>query len=398
MLVKILLSIGLLAAPLTAAFPLDTTTADSSASPVDASPAAQKDADTPAANPDAATIDAAASEKTATATETATGVDTAIGTETVAKPAESQTWILRYKFLPGQQLRYKNTESVTLDAMQGELRKVDVTSFEQRRVFTVASVDDAGSAKLAMQYEFVQMQRQTNELPPVMFNTNMEAKDIPPEFKNTARDLKGSAPKFWISDLGAALQESDTKEGYQPAARPVAQAGNVIVGDKPAGAAKGDVQQAVAESSATTDNDKKPKESSDGKHVKTGSGNAVTFLMPLPEHAVAVNETWREVIPVNVRVTEEISRKINILRTFRLESVEGGIATISFRSSVEAAVKSPTMRSQLIKATPKGTLTIDIDRGVMLKRDIRYDETVLNAIGQNSVVLCNGSSTEVLMD
>ena len=56
------------------------------------------------------------------------------------------------------------------------------------------------------------------------------------------------------------------------------------------------------------------------------------------------------------------------------------------------------MRSQLIKATPKGTLTLDIDRGLMLKRDIRYDETVLNAIGPNSVVLCHGNSTEELLD
>lgn len=365
MLVKILLSFGLLAAPFTSSYPLDTTV-DSSTSAVDV--------------PDA--------PKDVAATNVADS----------AKPAESQTWTLRYKFLPGQQLRYKNTENVTLDAMQGELHKVDVTSFEQRRVFTVNSVDEAGSAKLAMQYEFVRMQRQTNEFPPVVFDTNMEAKDVPPEFKNTARELKGSAPKFWISSLGAALQESDTIEGYRLATKPVAQAGNVIVGDKPASAGRGDVQQAIAESSTTTKEAALTEKSGTEKTVKSGTANAVTFLMPLPEHPVAVNETWREVIPVNVRVTEEISRKINILRTFRLESAEDGIATISFRSSVEAAVKSPTMRSQLIKATPKGTLTIDIERGVMLKREIRYDETVLDAIGQNSVVLCNGSSLEVLMD
>lgn len=76
----------------------------------------------------------------------------------------------------------------------------------------------------------------------------------------------------------------------------------------------------------------------------------MTFLMPLPEQAVEIGE---EVIPVSVRVTEDINRTVNILRTFRLESVENGIATISFRSSVEAAIKSPTLRSQLIKATPK---------------------------------------------
>lgn len=302
-----------------------------------------------------------------------------------ANAVEPPKWTLRYKFVPNQKLRYRNIENVTLDAMLGENRKVDVTSIEQRRVFTVATVDDAGAARLSMQYEFVAMRVQTNDFEPVVFDTTMQQEDIPPAFRNTARQLKGSAPRFWISSLGSALQESESTEGYAPAQKAVAQAGNVIVGDKSSIAATGDVQQAVANS--------KPKSAEASE-----ASSAVTFLMPLPENAVAVGDTWREMIPVSVRVTEEISRQINILRTFRLESVENGLATISFRSSVEAAVKSPTMRSQLIKATPKGTLTLDIERGVMVNREIRYDETVLNAIGANSVVLCHGKSTEELQE
>jgi len=306
----------------------------------------------------------------------------------VASPAEaveSPTWTLRYKFVPDQKLRYRYTENVTLDAMLGENRKVDVTSIEQRRIFIVATVDGAGAARMTMQYEFVGMRAQTNDYEPVVFDTTMKQDAIPPAFRNTARQLKGSAPRFWISTLGGALQESDSAEGYAPAEKAVAQAGNVIVGDKSSTSATADVQQAVANSTPAS---AEASEASD----------AVTFLMPLPENAVAVSGTWREIIPVSVRVTKEISRQINILRTFRLESVENGIATISFRSSVEAAVKSPTMRSQLIKATPKGTLTLDIERGVMVKREIRYDETVLNAIGPNSVVLCHGKSTEELLE
>ena len=302
--------------------------------------------------------------------------------EPPAAPVESPTWTLRYKFVPEQKLRYRNTESVTLDAMLGEIRKVDVTAIEQRRIFTVATVDDAGAARLTMQYEFVGMRVQTNDFEPVIFDTTMPQDKIPPAFRNTARQLKGSAPRFWISSLGSALQESDSAEGYAPARKAVAQAGNVIVGDKSSSPPTDNVQQAVATST--------PKSSE--------ASDAVTFLMPLPVIAVAVGDTWREMIPVSVRVTEQISRQINILRTFRLESVENGLATISFRSSVEAAVKSPTIRAQLIKATPKGTLKLDIERGVMVKREIRYDETVLNALGPNSVVLCHGNSTEELQE
>ena len=303
---------------------------------------------------------------------------------------QSPTWTLRYKFAPDQKLRYRNTESVTLDAMEGENRKVDVTGIEQRRIFTVTSVDDAGAARLTMQYEFVGMKVQTNQFEPVEFDTTMKPDEVPPVFRNTARLLKGSAPRFWISSLGSALQESYSAESYVPAEKAVARAGNVTVGKKSSSPATGDVQQAVA---TTT-----PEAFANPLAPTSRNSDAVTFLMPLPENPVAVGDTWREMIPVNVRVTEEISRQINLLRTFRLESVENGIAMISFRSSVEAAEKSPTMRSQLIKATPKGTLTLDIDRGLMLKREIRYDETVLNAIGPNSVVLCHGNSTEELLD
>ena len=318
-----------------------------------------------------------------------TKVDSPV-TEGTDAPAPA-AWTLRYKFAPDQTLRYQNTESVTLDAMIGENRKVDVTGIEQRRLFTVTSVDDAGAAKFTMQYEFVQMKVQTDALEPMVFDTTMKPEEIPPSFRNTARQLQGSAPQFWISRLGSALQESDHTQGGVPATAAVARAGNVTVANKSTDTSAAGVQQA----SATTQ-DSKAQEST--KTDQSGSSNAVTFLMPLPEQPVAIGETWREIIPVSVRVTEEISRQINILRTFRLESVENGIATISFRSSVEAAVKSPTMRSQLIKATPKGTLTLNIERGLMLKRIINYDEMVLNAIGQNSVVLCNGSSTEVLLE
>ena len=115
---------------------------------------------------------------------------------------QSPTWTLRYKFAPDQKLRYRNTESVTLDAMEGENRKVDVTGIEQRRIFTVTSVDDAGAARLTMQYEFVGMKVQTNQFEPVEFDTTMKPDEVPPVFRNTARLLKGSAPRFWISSLG----------------------------------------------------------------------------------------------------------------------------------------------------------------------------------------------------
>jgi hypothetical protein len=123
-----------------------------------------------------------------------------------------------------------------------------------------------------------------------------------------------------------------------------------------------------------------------------------SFLMTLPEDPVRVGDTWKETIIVPVRVTEEINRQVPILRTFRLDSVENGIATISFRSSIETPVKGATVRTQLIQATPRGTITFDIERGVMLRRVMRYNETVVGALGNETVLSSVGTNTEALLE
>jgi hypothetical protein len=101
---------------------------------------------------------------------------------------------------------------------------------------------------------------------------------------------------------------------------------------------------------------------------------------------------------VKVRVTAEISRHVVILRTFRLKDVRDGIASISFDSSVMSRTPSVTVRAQLIQATPKGDVEFDIERGLMLKREIRFDQTVLGALGPQTVLASWGKTTERLLD
>ena len=120
--------------------------------------------------------------------------------------------------------------------------------------------------------------------------------------------------------------------------------------------------------------------------------------MTLPEHSVRIGDTWKETVNVPVRVTKEINRQVPILRTFRLDAVDNGIATISFRASIETPIKGASVRSQLIQATPRGTISFDIERGIMLRRLMRYNETVLGALGNESVLSSVGTNTETLLD
>lgn len=87
-----------------------------------------------------------------------------------------------------------------------------------------------------------------------------------------------------------------------------------------------------------------------------------------------------------------------ILRTFRLDSVEDGIATISFQCSVQSRVRSPIVKGQLIQATPRGTIRIDTNRGLMLWRENIYNTSVFGALGQNTILTCVGRSIEELIE
>ena len=310
--------------------------------------------------------------------------DSAASESADSRPAE--TWTLRYNFTPDQKLRYETHQTMTLEATLGENRRVDNSELKQRRVFTVLSVEDSGAAHVAMQFEHVWMKKQIDDLDSVEFDSTMKADDVPVAFRQVAHSLKGSAPKYWMSNRGLSL--------YPPAEeKPVRTVENkddevqkssisLVEGSTPGSS----IELAVGSDSQASSLQKKK------------DNNPGSFLMTLPEEAVKVGDTWKETISVSVRVTTDINREVPILRTFRLDAVENGIATISFRSSIETSVKGATLRSQLIQATPRGTIAFDIERGVMLRRLMRYNETVVGALGNETVLSSVGTNTEALIE
>ncbi len=325
-------------------------------------------------NDDAITGDAATDSATSNAPPAIiAGKETA----DAAAPSAMQKWTLRYQFRPEEKFRYETHQTMTLDARVGENRKVDVSELKQRRVFTVISADESGDAQLAMQFEHVWMKIQTDDHEAVVFDSTMEAGEVPVVFRNTAHQLKGSAPKYFLSDLGVSLIES--RKAARFAAKSVVQA---------AFAFETGVPLAVWTTTSV--------ETAEGKHVPATDPGS--FLMPLPEDPVSIGDTWKETVTVSVRLTRDINSQILILRTFRLESVNDGIATVSFRSSIESPVKGPNVRSQLIQAIPRGTMRFDIARGVMLRRELQFNETIIGAFGRESLLSSVGANTEQLLE
>lgn len=318
------------------------------------------DAATASASPAATEADreTATEAEPAPAAESASRSGTESETESAAEPPADSgaddagpTYRLRYRFEPGQQLRYRSTQESTVDARYRGSRKTDVSKVEQQRLFTVESLSDDGVARLVMQFEHVRMEIRSGDNEPVIFDSTMDDDEIPALFRQTAHRLKGNAARYRLTAAGTPVGDSSASP------------------------------QTAADSDQSAD-----------------LSEAATFLLPLPEQPVAAGDTWTRESTVTVRLTKDISREVTILRTFRLQSVEDETAVITFDSSVMSRTPSVTVRAQLIQATPKGRVEFDLARGLMRKREIRFDESVLGALGPESILASWGRSEEVLVD
>ncbi len=287
---------------------------------------------------------------------------------------DASEYSLKYIFHPGQTLRYETRQSQTMEAMVQENRKIDRSEATQRRIYTVRGIDDRGVAHLTMQFEHVKMQLQSNDNPPVVFDSTMKDDQIPQMFRMASDKLRGSAARFWLGADGRARPSVKDRDSSAVTATLVSASGTAAP-EKP------------LVSDSEREQPKPAAEASDG----------TTFLTPLPEKPVRVGDTWTDTHKVKVRVTKDINRDIEILRTFRLQSVKDGVAFITFSSSITSSVRSPVIRAQLIQSTPRGSLELDLTKGIMLRKEMRFDETVVHAMGENTVVTAFGTHSDELL-
>lgn len=252
-----------------------------------------------------------------------------------------EKYSIRFQFEPDQQLKYHSSQSVTNTAATPRGTKVDVSKVDQTRIFTVGNVEPDGDAEVSMQFENVKMEIQSNGGEVISYNSSMKPEEVPSIFRATAEKLKGAAAKYQMLPSGTPVSE----DGIE----------------------------------------------------KIPKGGQASFMMPLPENEVAIGDSWKVDIAVKVRIAEGIKRQVNLLRTYRLKSVENGIAKIGFSTSIASSVRNTSVRAQLIQSTPQGTIEFDIDKGRVLRRVLKINNTVVGALGAKTILSSTGITEEKLL-
>ena len=106
------------------------------------------------------------------------------------------------------------------------------------------------------------------------------------------------------------------------------------------------------------------------------------IAIPLPKEPIAVGERWSMETPMEIRLAGDGTvKRVQATQRFTLDSVETGVAKISFRTIILTPDLTPQLQSQIIDKRLNGTLTLDLDNGRLISQQTTVDEEVIGFQG-----------------
>lgn len=233
--------------------------------------------------------------------------------------------LLRYRFAPGQIVRYVTSDDSTVEIEQsGEATTVQYSTRTWKH-YRVKSVDASGTAVVEVVIDRVHM-RASGEGQTVEFDSR-EPGAAPPQFAHI------------LDTIGRAV---------------------VALRVNPSGRMEGAEFLLGRETQPLS--------------VQDRDAQILTLLPPEP---VRVGETWKERFDVPVKVEGTLTRNVRLQRTYRLTEVREGRATIDLETIILTPLHDPELESQLIQRTPSGVLVLDVEQGLVLaKRTLLHNQVV----------------------
>lgn len=263
--------------------------------------------------------------------------------------AAPEELLLRYRFRPGQFVHYEVESESTLVLQAREEKQTISEKRRTRKHYRVVSVSEDGSAVLEPVIDHVLMEARSDDQEPIVFDSD-SSEPVPTQFNTISESIGHVLVRVRYSPLGE-VDEVIRVSGRTPSAK----------------------------------NDSETHQ----------------FLIAFPEHPVSIGQTWDDDFSVRVSVPGEFKkplyRPVTIRRRYRLESVEGDTARISFTTYPLSADRDPQIRMQLVQQSLTGQVEFDLKRGVIRKWTSAGTGQVFNPFGPGSSAQASSSNVERLV-
>lgn len=238
-----------------------------------------------------------------------------------APKADAKKYTLRYRFHPGETLRWEVEHRSKVDTTVSDTTKTAETLSKSVKVWRVQDAQPDGTATFEHLVESVDMRQKMNGAAEVRYNSRTDKK-APLGFEHVARSV------------GVAL--------------------SIVTMDT-----RGNVLKRVR------------------KQAKAGTKSDGQMTIPLPEEAVPVGHTWSRPHEIHVKLPTGGIKRVEARQTFTLQGVKTGVATIEVATQILTPIHDPKVESQLIQRESTGTVRFDVDAGRILTQQMELDKRVV---------------------
>lgn len=235
--------------------------------------------------------------------------------------------LLRYKFQPGETLRWEvDQRSSVRNTMEGTTQEAQ-TKTRSLKVWKVTDVLPSGEIEFLNLVERVRMENRLPDRAAMVFDST-SGEEPPPGFEDAAKAVGVPLSLMRISPRGEVLKRE--VKHRQPAADP---------------------------------------------HE--------SVVLELPEEPIAVGASWSAPLEVMVKMKEGGTKAIRCRRKQTLESVKNGVAVIRTEFQVLSST-TPEIDAQLAQRLVEGRLRFDLERGRLTSQRLDVDRRVIGFAGATS--------------
>ena len=265
--------------------------------------------------------------------------------------AEGEKYALRYKFHPGETLRWEvEHRSNVRTTISGTTQNAETVS-NSVKVWRVKDVRPDGSATFEHSVESVDMRQQLSGRAEVRYNSRTDAKP-PVGFEDVAKSVGVPLSIVTMNPKGKILERKRREAGKL----------------------------------ANVD-------------FKIPAPNEGCMTIPLPDEVVQVGHTWTTPQDIDIPLQTGGVKKIKAVQRFTLEEVRTGVATIRVATEIITPVTDPAIESQLVQRESAGRVRFDIDAGRIIGQQMDVDKHVVGFRGDaSSIHYLNRFSEQIMRE
>jgi hypothetical protein len=246
---------------------------------------------------------------------------------------------LKYKFTPGEKIRWQVTEQVVVKTTMRGTTQVAKTSGTSIKAWEVKDTED-GNVTFEHMVESVNMKMWLTGRNEIAYNSKIDA-EPPEQYKGVAENVGRPLSEITMDAYGKIVKRTSIVETPQSGSRQIA--------------------------------------------------------LPLPGKPIKVGESWVHPLDITAKLRSGAIKTIKARHKFTLLAVEKGIAVIKLDTQILTPVTDAEIESQIVQRKTSGTARFDVVQGRFIDIQLGLDDSVHHFRGPDSVMHYQMKFSETLL-